>query len=314
MSEAIIRSPRRSSSATRTHRRWCGPIHLHWRAMARRKGFDIRARVKDRYHVALECHVCGLQTVQRLHTLMTALPTCQHCMEAAWKISAIEAGVVFISRDPTRRHYARYRLSCGHETTRQIGFIGRVARGETCIRCKTCLTARRAATAQARHWDLLGPVPGRRPNYALYRHQCGHEQEIAIVNLATDRVGCGNCDSGWCAAPSTIYAIGITLPDGRRWIKVGYARKPTSRMLYQLRRDKTLHVEFARLVAVPSGHIAVSEEKPLHAELTRLFAWAVIPVEQLMPWLTVTSEVYAAELESVILSRLDALSARLAPD
>ncbi|MCJ8139944.1 GIY-YIG nuclease family protein [Falsirhodobacter halotolerans] len=281
--------------------------------MARSKGFDLRARVRDRYHVALACHRCGGQTVHRLHTLMTARPACQACMEAAWTETARRANISFLGRDPDRRHYARYRLRCGHETTRQVGLIERVARGETGLRCATCLTARRAATAGIRGWTLLGPADERGPNYRRYRHECGHEQEIAVINLENARVGCAACNPGWCAAPSWIYLIRIALPDSRRWIKLGYSRYPDSRIFQALPRDRRVQIEIVTLVPTPTGHDAVREETRMHSDLRKAFPETVIPTETFAPWLTVRSEVYEAHLEPEIRSRLEALAARKKP-
>jgi ribulose-5-phosphate 4-epimerase/fuculose-1-phosphate aldolase len=50
---------RLSRSANPTHVPFSGKIPEKWRKAARKKGFTIVDRVKDRLHVALLCHECG---------------------------------------------------------------------------------------------------------------------------------------------------------------------------------------------------------------------------------------------------------------
>ena len=36
-----------------------GPVHAHWQATAASKGFDLIARIRDRYHLQLRCQTCS---------------------------------------------------------------------------------------------------------------------------------------------------------------------------------------------------------------------------------------------------------------
>ncbi|MEI4486692.1 GIY-YIG nuclease family protein [Frigidibacter sp. MR17.14] len=309
MPQPVVHSPRRASSAILSTAPVPGRIAPQWHAAAAAKGFEIKARVHDRYHLALECRSCGGVTVQRIFTLMSAQPLCHACLERRWQEDAEAAGVTWLGRDPDHRHYGRYRLACGHETRRQVTLIQHVARGETGLRCSICLRDHHAGMAQAAGWELVGPAPSGRTAYRLYRHGCGHEQEVAIGNMRTRRVGCGSCDPGWLAAPSHIYAFRLSGPTGERWVKLGMSRDPDSRGRYQFGLSEGLDCELLRAVPMPSGQLALRAEKALHRDLEARFPDAVIPRAELAPWINVVTEVYAGHLEAEILRCLDELAA-----
>jgi len=310
MTQPSIRMPRRPNNVRKSVKAVRGRIHPQWREAARTKGFVIKARVRDRYHLSLECRTCGALNVQRIFTLMSANPICQECLERRWAKDARDAGISWLGRDPKRRHYSHYRLKCGHEATRQVALVQRVARGETGIRCNICNRSRDRSVAKRQGWELLGPAPSGRPNYRSYRHvSCGHEQEISTGNMRTARYGCGRCHPGWCAAPSHIYLFRISLPDGRRWVKPGYARNPTSRSKYQLDLAEGVTCDIVHQIPQSSGQVAIGNEKALHKALKLEFPGAVIHRTELSPWINVVSEVYAEWLEGEILKRLHAMAA-----
>lgn len=284
------------------------PIHDHWSETAQAKGFEIAARIQDRYHLAVACERCGQLSKTKLYVLMQHMPLCPSCLERAWNEEAEAAGVTFLRRDDSSTAYAWYRLRCGHEARRQIGLISRVARGETGLRCGTCHEAVEVAEAQAAGWELLGPDPEGDTNYRWYRHiGCGHEQRIARANLQTQRFDCAGCGTTWTAAPSHVYLFRILLPNGVRLLKLGMSRIPASRLHHQLLRHRDLVCHIRRILPVPSGHRALCEEKRLHSELRRDFPEAVIPASEFAEFLHVRSEVYAGWLEPEILKRLDEL-------
>ncbi len=59
-----------------------GPVHAHWREMAAAKGFDLIARINDRYHLHLRCRTCGGGFTAKLFTLMRHQPLCPNCLAA----------------------------------------------------------------------------------------------------------------------------------------------------------------------------------------------------------------------------------------
>ncbi|MRX49472.1 GIY-YIG nuclease family protein [Paracoccus sp. S-4012] len=283
------------------------PIHDRWREAADRRGFDITARVADRYALALTCRRCGELSRTRLFVLMQHRPRCAHCIEAAWRQEAASAGLTFLRRDPGSTAYAWYRLPCGHDARRQIGLITRVAAGETGLRCATCQEAVEAAEAQAVGWELVGPDPKGDTNYRQYRHACGHQQRIARGNVRSQRFDCAGCGVTWTAAPSFIYLFRVLLPNGMRVLKLGFSRNPQSRLQHQLLGDRDLACHVLRVVAMPSGHDAIRTEKRLHARLRRRFPDAVIDAKDFAGALTVVTEVYAEWLEAEIQQLLDGI-------
>ncbi|MEI4469670.1 GIY-YIG nuclease family protein [Frigidibacter sp. MR17.24] len=289
------------------------PLTPSWIDIAHDKGFEITARVRDRFHLALRCHTCAALSVSKIFTLRTAQPLCPNCLESAWRTEADAAGLTWLHRDPDDRHYGHYRMPCGHTARRQFELVGRAARGETGLRCETCHDAKEAAEAQVHGWELVGADPDKDPNYRIYTHvgegpeRCGHRQRIARANMQSQRVQCTSCSTGWSASPSWIYAMRIRHPDGAEFVKLGYSRNPHSRLHYQLKRRPDLDAEILRRIPVRTGHRALQIEKRMHRKLRQHSPEAVVAPERYRDVLRVGSEIYDARLGQVILQMLDAL-------
>lgn len=284
-----------------------GAIPERWQAIASRKGYHIAGRIRDRYHLALRCTVCGHLQATRIYTLTSAQPQCPNCMTARLEADAEAAGVMHLHRDPDHRHYSHYRAPCGHQLRRQHEIVRRAAAGRTGLRCETCHARAEAAEAEARGWQLIGPDPEGDPSYRLYAHArgCRAVQRIARVNMQTGRFGCHRCGEGWCAAPSALYAMAFTLASGRELVKFGYSRDPESRLLHQLRIDPEMPCELLCTVPMASGQAALRIEKRLHARLRRCYPEAVIDPQHYRHAIRVRSEIYDASLTPVILELLN---------
>ncbi|MCX7568068.1 GIY-YIG nuclease family protein [Sulfitobacter sp. F26169L] len=290
-----------------------GAIKPGWLHEAQKKGFTLVARVVDRMHLAVQCHLCGHLSVTRLFTLMSAQPLCPQCIEQAWRTDAAQAGLEFIGRDPDHRHYGIYKMSCGHEVRRQFALIKRVALAATGLRCETCHAKTEAREAHARGWELLGPDPQGDLNYRKYRHtDCGHVQRIARANMQSGRFGCGGCGVDWPAAPSFLYAMHFTLENGREIVKAGFSRDPQSRLHHQLKRDPSMPCTLLHMVAVPTGQDAIRLEKRLHADLKHAHPASVIDPAVYSKQIRVASEIYDGALTPIVLARLEEIEAEIA--
>lgn len=289
-----------------------GAVKPNWIETAKIKGFDIAARVVDRLHLALRCHQCGSLNKVRIFTLMFSQPQCAACTEEVWKAEASIAGLEFLHRDPTDRHYGVYRASCGHEVRRQFGLIKQVVAKETGLRCETCHSESEAAAARSQGWDLIGPDCDDDPNYRMYLHlECGHKQRVARVNMQTGRFSCAGCGVEWPAAPSFIYAMGFTTESGRELVKAGFSRNPDSRLHHQLKRDPKMPGEILAKVAIPTGQQALRLEKRLHACLQRSYPEHVVDPSVYRGQIRVASEIYDAELTQTILAQLAEIAAEI---
>ena len=285
-------------------------IHPQWHAAADAKGFSILKRIKDRYHLLLSCHSCGLTHASKIFVLMNSQPQCPHCIEARWRNDAKAAGLQWVGRDPEDRHYGFYIAGCGHDLRRQFEMVKRAADGICDIRCELCQQQKEQEEASSQGWALIGPDPDGDPNYRLYRHaSCGHVQRIARVNMQTGRFQCSNCGEGWSSAPSFLYVIQLKLAEGTKLIKLGYSRDPVSRLHHQILRSKETEAQILRTVPVSSGHTAVQIEKGLHAQLKAEHPDSVAPPELYAEELRVKSEVYFPDVCQVILAMLDAIEA-----
>ncbi|SMG55672.1 MULTISPECIES: hypothetical protein [unclassified Paracoccus (in: a-proteobacteria)] len=290
-----------------------GPIHAHWAEAARAKGFDLIARVRDRLHVALRCQSCGGIHVNRHYVVMNAQPLCPHCMETRWRETALVAGLTWLGRDSTHRHYGRYGLPCGHESRRQFTFVERVASGVVSARCETCLIHREEEEALRFGWTRLGRDPKGNASYRLYRHHCGHEQRVAVANMRWGQCDCAGCGQSWTAKPSFIYLLDIRHPrTERHYLKLGYSSHPVKRHKHQLGLPKNAHVEVLRVVAMPTGHAACAREKAAHAELRRLHPEALVPHPEFSDLMNVVSEIYRPESLAILHETLDRIEVEIA--
>lgn len=285
------------------------PILPDWHEIAARKGFEIVARIRDRYHLALRHEACGGMMAAKLFTLRDATPTCPHCQDLQRRDLCRAAGVTWLGRG-RNPHYLRIRLACGHETERQAEMLNRVRAGRTAIRCDDCLQARLWAEAAARDWVLTGDDPDGHRNFRLYRHSCGHLQRVAIANMRSGRFTCGGCSDGWTRDPSQLYSMRFVLRDGREAIKVGFSRDPESRLRHQLitRRDQPALV--IRTVQLVSGREAIRLEKALHRRLRALRPEAVLDRQIFAGQINCVSELYDVAIEPLIMHHLDRIEAR----
>ncbi|WP_246253603.1 GIY-YIG nuclease family protein [Sulfitobacter maritimus] len=286
-----------------------GKLMPHWIEAAQNKGYELVARIVDRFHLALRCQHCGELIKVRLFTLMSAQPLCSACVQKQWILTAQAAGLTFLYRCPDDRHYAIYQAQCGHKIRRQFEFVERVAAGKTDLRCNVCHKDSEMREAAKRGWELLGPDPKSDPNYRLYRHSdCGHEQRIARANLQTGRFSCGGCGKIWTAAPSHLYAMSFTLPNSRELIKLGYSNNPIGRLRDQLVLDKKMPCTILKTVPVDTGQQAIQLEQRLHKKLRDTYPDAVVSHSVFADQIKVKSEIYDIALTPVILAELDALA------
>ena len=82
--------------------------------------------------------------------------------------------------------YRLYRLECGHVQEVQLCKMR-----NDMFRCKTCFGNKLDAEAAERGAEIIGA--GRDANYRTYRLECGHEQEIQLINMRNDVFSCQTC-------------------------------------------------------------------------------------------------------------------------
>lgn len=296
---------------------WCDyprPVPKAWARIARDKGFRVHGRIRDRYHVALECDACGGLTAHKSYTLRTAQPRCGACAEADLADAARAAGLTFLRRDGRNHHYGLYRAACGHVIKRQFEFMERVAAKLTDVRCERCLRARERDEASQRGWERLGHDPQGNANYRMYRHSCGHSQRVARVNLAWGQVKCAACGGAWNSSPSFIYLLRVEMTSrGIHVLKLGFSKNPVKRMKHQLGLPRSAQVNLVRVLPMASGHVARAQEAALHAILRRHHPDAVVPLEVYAGILSVRSEVYEAWAFDLIMRHLDRIEAAHPP-
>lgn len=310
MTNHIPHLPRNYSIGSRIWTAVDMPILPEWHETARRKGFTIEDRIVDRFHLALTCHTCnGLNRV-RIFTLQNCQPLCKTCLQRRREAIAERAGMTFLRCDPADNQYAFYRMACGHEVRRQFGLAQRVAGGDHGLRCPVCHLEREQDEAATKGWELIGPDTAEDTRYRLYRHAegCGKTQRIARANMQTGRFDCQHCGEQWSAAPSFLYLMRFTLPGGEVVVKLGFARKPASRLNYQILIDKTLPAELLRVVPIATGHRACQIEKRLHMQLRHRFPGTVVPSKRFAGLLNIRSEIYAGTLLPHLHDALDRIA------
>jgi hypothetical protein len=292
-----------------------GELHAHWRDAAAAKGFELIARVADRFHLALRCTTCNGLIKAKLFVVMNNQPSCRHCLERTRRAKAKTAGARYLQRDPKNRHYALYRAPCGHDLLRQINrvkLISAAPKQDKRLRCGACQAATEAQEAKLRGWVLLGADPQGSVHYRHYRHvACGHLQRIARANMQTGRFNCDHCGQCWTTAKSAIYLMQFTLQDGEVVVKLGYSNDPQSRMDHQLKSAPDQPRTLLRRVEMPTGRAAIRAEKALHQRLKAQAPQSLIPPARFRGQIRVKSEIYHISMLPLIQQMLDEVEAQL---
>lgn len=291
---------------------WCDydrSVPPAWAELAAHRGFRIDRRVRDRYHLALECLSCGAQTAVKIAALRDAAVRCGGCAADARARAAQDADLTLLRRDPVARHYGYFRAPCGHTVRRQFELVRRVRDGKTGLRCAVCRVMREQYEARANGWYRIGPDTAGNASYRLYQHPCGHVQRIARVNMQHGQCDCARCGESWSSKPSVIYLARISLPglEGDV-VKFGYSANPRKRFKHQLGLPTSAGVRFLRLLEMPSGHAACAAEKGANARLARDFPDLVVPQAIYHGLINVRSEIYWPTLIPVIEAELDRIS------
>ncbi|CUX83284.1 MAG: hypothetical protein HLUCCA05_13475 [Roseibaca calidilacus] len=289
-----------------------GPIAPDWHRMADEKGFRIVGRIRDRFHLTLECRACGAHTAVKLFALRDSRPRCGGCAAIKRQNAADGAKLVFLRRDPQHHKYGVFRAPCGHDVRRQFGFVEKVRKGEADVKCRVCLIETEKAEALAQGWERVGPDPDGKANYRLYRHRCGHHQRVARVNMRNGQCDCAACGESWSSKPSVIYLARIQLSSANLdVVKLGYSANPKRRFRHQLGLSKLAKVTFLRLLPMPTGHDACAAEKQANASLVRDFPDGVVPIATYSAHINVVSEIYRPALIREITTLMDQIKARL---
>ena len=280
-----------------------------WPGIARSKGFDLVARVTDRYRCVLRCHVCGTSAVVRVNVLRDHQPLCHRCIYNRRAAAARALGAELIAADASSRHYGHYRLRCGHVVRRQYLRVEKAAAGEHAIDCESCREIRYGTEAKAFGWTLDGPARGRRQGYRSYRHGCGHRQDVSIGNMAWGDASCGACAQNWARKPSYIYLFRIDLP-GLTVVKLGYSARPAKRLRHQLGIARGVRVEILRVMLLASGNAAVREESACHRAMRMRHSHLIVPKSMFGDAINTQGEIYHAAALPTLHALLDEVAAR----
>lgn len=285
-----------------------GSIPNNWHTIAKAKGFRIHSRVRDRYHLCLQCQTCGAFTAQKVYTVRTAQPACVACLHQARVALAKSAGLSFLRRDLLNSNYGVFRAPCGHKISRQFSFLERIAAGEVEHRCEYCLENRERTEAQSIGWDLVSR-DSEDANYRLYQHSCGHLQRVSRTNMRWGQVDCARCGQSWSSRPSYIYLLQLKWPNSdHNLLKVGFSGNPERRFRHQFGLSADVDVHLHRTVPFKTGNDACRVERKLHSTLRKAHPDQVVPRAELKERINVVSEVYRPAL----LPRIESLFDRIA--
>ncbi len=280
-----------------------------YHAAAARNGYEIISRIKDSQHVVLHCRTCGCAHIKRLSVVLHYSPECPHCITRQRAMDAGAAGAHMLERDSSERHYAIYRLTCGHLVRRQFHGVTRKANGIHAFACNICREQRYAQEAAKHGWLLVGPAENGKRGYRQYKHKCGSMQDIMVGNMLWGDCDCRGCSPGPTARPSCIYVFGIGLPNNYV-VKLGYSARPAKRLRHQLGIGKKVATEVLRVVHLPTGFGARTEEQRAHRILQTRCPEKVVPKAEYGDAINVVSEIYRPRALSEIHALLDEIEAR----
>ncbi|WP_157598667.1 hypothetical protein [Tateyamaria omphalii] len=287
-----------------------GPIHPHWRRAAERKGFVVLGRGgKGRQTLVLGCRTCGEPLLRRTGVVLESGIDCRSCIRQPYDDEAARFGAVRVGSDPQGdRHYALWKLKCGHVVRLQYGQILRIGRGEVDADCLTCRHARYGAEAKTQDWTFLSTSKNRL-GYALYRHRCGVEHEVSIGNMRVGQCACPECGPKKGPVSSGIYIYRIDLP-GLPVVKLGHSHRHLDRLRRDLKIATDVHAEVLRYHPLRTKYLARTQEQSAHDFLKARHPEWVVPKHLFGDTIAVKSEIYWLEALPTIHRLLDEIAAR----
>lgn len=289
------------------------PSKPSWHAAAQQKGFDLLGRVLDRYHGVVRCHTCEVISVVRLNVLRDHHPLCHPCIQARRVAAAGVIDAQWLGHDPDDRHYGHFLLHCQHEVRSQYVRVERAAAGGDNVGCEICREVRYGEQGQKFGWILVGASERGRPGYRSYQHGCGHKQDVMIGNMVWGDCTCANCGTGWSTNKSFIYLFEIALPE-LTVLKLGYSARPAKRLRHQLGLDRSVQTEILRVVPIPTGNLAVTEEQVCHRTMKVSHADLVVPKAEFGDGINTLGEIYRQEAMDILNAMLDEIAQRYAAD
>lgn len=263
----------------------------------------------DRLHVLLRCDSCDKAHAKRISVVLSFDPECPNCIHKARIEQAHTLGVRLLEHDPKNRHYGIYELSCGHTARRQYSRVEAAAKGGHALGCNECRELRYAKQAQRFGWDSVGPALSGKAGYRSYRHTCGQVQDISVGNMLWGDCACKKCSLGRTSRPSAIYLFRINLPSFSV-LKLGYSVRPAKRLKHQLGIDASVKTEVLRVIRMPTGHDARSEEERCHSVLRNQHPAWVVPKSAYGDAINTVAEIYDPQAEPLIQRFMDEIEAR----
>jgi hypothetical protein len=182
---------------------------------AKAQGCDLlRTEKKNGYN--LYRLKCGHEQVIHSTMMRTGVFHCQTCLTNKLKAEAETLGCELLGAGKDA-HYQKYRLPCGHIKELQPSSIRQGFQPH----CQICDDAKLSAEADAQGCVLFGP--GENYGCRTYRLPCGHEKEIAIVQMRKGTFRCQTCGDYFYTQPSNNYLLHIKVGSDE-WLKLGYAK------------------------------------------------------------------------------------------
>ena len=289
------------------------PLLQSWIAAADAHGFDIVGRVIGKDHLVLRCRDCRTDFIVRWSVVRDANPLCYACIWSRHVAEAQDLGIELIAPAGDHRHYGIYGLPCGHTVRRQYQTVARAPLRGHSLDCPNCRESRYAKEALGFGWTLTGQPAARKQGYRQYRHSCGHVQDVSIGNMVWGDCSCAGCGNAWNAKPSYIYLFTIDLP-GLPVVKLRYSARPAKRLRHQLNIAPGVEARVELIVRMPSGNVAVQEEKTCHRILLTQHPDLVVPKTVFGKQINTQGEIYHAAASPLIHALLEDFAKRFPPD
>ncbi|WP_281981750.1 hypothetical protein [Thalassorhabdomicrobium marinisediminis] len=279
-----------------------------WYTLAKQKGYKLLGRGARKSDVTLHCPRCAQTFQVRSSVLVNNAPECKHCLWQGRLADAMATGATILAPDPNNHKLVHLQLPCGHIACRQYSRLATAAQGGHRLGCEECREETYRAQARAIGWTLVGPATDNTGGYRRYAHSCGHQQDVAIVNVDKNQLDCAGCGESWVSKPSQIYLFRIELVD-RPVLKLGHSSDPERRLFQQLGPAARDTGEVLRAIDMKTGHAALVAEKRAHRTMRTEHPGWVVPREVFAGQINTKSEIYEIEALEFLLSLMDEIEA-----
>jgi len=184
---------------------------------------------------------CSHSIKRSRKSLVQGCTECSVCRQETYKVEALSVGMTLLDDIPTGANRLYLCNTCGHKEVFSLGSI-RLQH----IRCDKCYHNTKVSDAEKAGLIFCGEPSNKKIGFNSYELPCGCTKDLRFYDVRMGDWLCHTHQETYYNHPNNLYVFEITSRDFS-WLKVGFAKKPESRLLgYGLEDGYTYKLLFNR--------------------------------------------------------------------